>query len=1174
MKVKFVFPCIIFLVIEASLVYGSKASWDAAVAADNPLHWYRFDEMSGTSCLDYGSVALNGAYNAVVLAQDGLLGSATAVEFLGSSLVNFGSAPPIFSDWTAEYIVMRKGNTSQALHDDGISSLRVQGWSMQEASFTLYGVADYQFTKQPGQEPRVPLNEWRHLVFRRNHLGTQLFIDGVLVGTHTSSVNMPLAALGGRANTSSDAFYGLLDEAVVYDRALSDEQIRIHSEACKGTYTALVPDDFDDYADTSDLLAYWTSTGQLFLETDDTYQGSAGAMRAVLPAPGAVIRDVGEVFDYSLQNGHDLIVRIKGDQDNVPGDITLLVLDRDDTIVESFTWPGAATRTEWTTLGVPVDTASKPGWGHIGKIRVEVSAAATVLVDELTFQNRAQRIAGDLNGDGHVDLADLVLFAGQWLNAACFGPDCADLNRTDGVNMADLALLSDNWKARFDSVRINEFMAVNSYVPFLNPTDIHTTVNGIAEHSDWIELHNASMENGISLEGWYLTDDRENLTKWKFPPVFIPADGYLAVYASGKTAEEYPGNFPYIDDEGNLHTNFELSGDGEYLALVWNDGATVVCQYAPEFPPQRGLVSYGLDSNGLHGYLKTPTPRAPNSAVWTGAVADTKFSIDRGLFETGQSFDVQIACETEGSLIRYTLDGSTPTLSKGYVYTTPISIASTTCLRAAAFKDGWLPSNVDTHTYLFLDDVIRQSPNGETPVGWPAGSVNGQVFEYGMDPDIADSEEYGPLILEAMAAIPSLSLVTDLKYLVDPAIGIYVNASREGVQWERPTSVELLNANHGENFQMDAGLRIRGGYSRGGSNPKHSFRLMFKGGYGRGKLKYPLFDDERGDEFDNLDLRTAQNYAWSNWGNDGSRNTFLRDVYSRDLQREMGQPYTASRYYHLYINGQYWGLYQSQERSEASYAEHYFGDDKPKYDVVKADDYRTGYTDGTLDKWNELWSLCEAGFDTDAAYYAVQGKNPLGQEDPDMEVHVDVDNLMDYMIGIFFTGNRDAPVTLSQTAANNFFAIRNRDPRRRQGWQFFAYDSEHSMLSVGDNRTTWVSAGSSIEHFNPQWLHQKLAVHPEYRLRFADQVHKHFFNEGVLTPDHAKALCLRRAAEIDLAIIGESARWGDHRSDRVNSPYTRAHWWAEVKDYLVDTFLAARTEIVLDQLKAAQLYPP
>lgn len=789
--------------------------------------------------------------------------------------------------------------------------------------------------------------------------------------------------------------------------------------------------------------------------------------------------------------------------------------------------------------------------------------------------NALGTLIGDLNGDSTVDLTDISILAGEWLDENCDGTDCADFDGIDGVNLVDFAILAGNWEHRPPVLVISEFMPINSYVPFTNPTDIHTTINGQTEYPDWIEIHNTDTDNALDLAGWYLTDDPHIKTKWRFPDTVIPADGYLTVFASLKTQADHPDNYPYVDDEGELHTNFELGGNGDYLALVRPDGVTVEHEYSPEYPKQFGLISFGLDSQGRVGYLKSPTPGSPNTTSWTDVVADTKFSIGRGFYQSGQTLSVAISCSTEDAEIRYTLDGSTPTTIHGSIYyaSNPIQITSTTCLRAAAFKTGWLSSNVDTQTYIYLEDVIVQSPNGETPPGWPSAPVNSQVFDYGMDPDIVQSATYNRLMMEAMTAIPSISLVTDMANLTDPAVGIYVNATREGVLWERPVSAELIYPDGTEGFQADAGLRIRGAYSRTGSNPKHSFRLLFKGGYGDTKLEYPVFGDEGPDEFDNVDLRTAQNYAWSNWGNDGSRNTFLRDVYSRDLQREMGKPYTRSRYYHLYLNGQYWGLYQSQERSEASYAETYFGGYKEDYDVIKTDNYGTSFTDGSLDEWNALWYLCEEGFESNDKYYAVLGKDAYGNDDPNIEVHVDLENLIDYMLDIFFAGNQDAPVSLGGTSANNFYAIRNRNPRYRQGWQFFAYDSEHSMLSVNVDRTVTFPAGSSISDFNPQWLHQKLMVNPLYRMAFADRAHKHMFNDGILTTERATNTLLARIGEIDMAIIGESARWGDQRSDRTDNPYTRADWWAEADGFLVQQYLAQRNTVLLNQLKTRQLYP-
>jgi hypothetical protein len=107
--------------------------------------------------------------------------------------------------------------------------------------------------------------------------------------------------------------------------------------------------------------------------------------------------------------------------------------------------------------------------------------------------------------------------------------------------------------------------------------------------------------------------------------------------------------------------------------------------------------------------------------------------------------------------------------------------------------------------------------------------------------------------------------------------------------------------------------------------------------------------------------------------------TMNRDVFSRDLQRELGQPYTRSRYYHLYINGYYWGIYQSQERPEEAYAETYFGATEADYDVVKVDadaNHTIQATNGTLDLWQRVYALTVQGFASDANYHALEGRIP------------------------------------------------------------------------------------------------------------------------------------------------------------------------------------------------------
>lgn len=127
-----------------------------------------------------------------------------------------------------------------------------------------------------------------------------------------------------------------------------------------------------------------------------------------------------------------------------------------------------------------------------------------------------------------------------------------------------------------ESVRISEFMAVND--SGLDDED--------RDEEDWIEIHNTG-GGTVDLEGWYLTDDADTLTKWAFPKVTLASDAYLIVFASGKNRRE---------PSGVLHTNFKLNGSGEYLGLIRPDGHTVVSEFSPAYPVQAPDVSYGFSA--------------------------------------------------------------------------------------------------------------------------------------------------------------------------------------------------------------------------------------------------------------------------------------------------------------------------------------------------------------------------------------------------------------------------------------------------------------------------------------------------------------------------------------------------------------------------------------------------
>lgn len=690
---------------------------------------------------------------------------------------------------------------------------------------------------------------------------------------------------------------------------------------------------------------------------------------------------------------------------------------------------------------------------------------------------------------------------------------------------------------------ISEFMADND----------RTLTDEEGDSSDWIEILNPS-SSPINLDGWHLTDDAALLSKWTFPNgMTVPALGHLVVFASGK---DLPG-----------HASFRLADDeGSYLALVRPD-LSIASRFA-NYPEQREDVSYGVFGDYTQeGYFLEATPAFPNGVTgYGGFTSDTNFSVSRGFYTA--PFTVQVSSETPGATIVTTTDGSVPTLTNGAQATSSasITIAETTVLRAAAFVDGLAPTNVDSQSYLFLDDIRTQDRAEALADGWPSGNVNSQVFDYGMDPEVVNSisvEEFE----EAMTDIPSLSLITDLDNLNDPETGFWVNSENRGRAWERPVSMELINPDGTEGFQIDAGFRMRGGFSRDGSNAKHSMRLVFRSQYGAGKLDHPLFQEEGTDRFDALDLRSTQGSSWHFSHNANA--TFNRDVFARETQRDMGQPYSRSRYYHLYLNGQYFGLFQSQERMDSDFAASYFGGDSDDYDVMKTRTrpHRVEPVDGDADAWGRLYDAAVAGFSSDAAYYAVQGLSPSGEPDPSVENLLDVDNLIDYMCTIFYTGQVDGPVSFKANVPKNFFAFRPRDGHF--GYRFLVHDNEDSLNGNNTNVTTNNPTGDRLIYFNPKWIHQQLSANALYRQRFGDRAHLHSFNDGALTTAQGQARLSASADAIKNAVIGESARWGDARR---SNPYDQADWENAINGMLTG-LIPARNGAVISQLRSQGLYP-
>ncbi|MBM4027440.1 MAG: hypothetical protein FJ280_18845, partial [Planctomycetes bacterium] len=569
---------------------------------------------------------------------------------------------------------------------------------------------------------------------------------------------------------------------------------------------------------------------------------------------------------------------------------------------------------------------------------------------------------------------------------------------------------------------INEFMAANGGV-VLDPQ---------RQADDWVEIYNPGSQT-VDMAGMYLTDDLERPTQWRVPAnvphlTRIAPKGYLVIWLDGDTADT------------GLHASFALDADGDRIALFDTDGITPLD--AVSFKRQRGNISYGRYPNGADAwfFLTLPTPGAANAPAYQGMVADMKFSQERGFYEA--PFEVVLTCATPGATIYYTLDGSEPAspagrITTGNIYDGPIRITKTTCLRARAVRNGWLSTEVVTHTYLFLADVVTRTQADVLARGYPDRWFSSYPADYEMDPQIYTDPAYARQMVPALLSIPTLSLVTDKDHFFSPTNnaqtgGIYIytgHSSTGGRGWERPVSAELFTHDKTREFHVNCGVRIQGGESRNPPKcPKHSLGLRFRTRYGPSRLEFPLFDGSPVASFDSLQLRGFFNNAWTHWDpGQRQRAQYIRDQWMRDSLLDMGHADAGhGLYVHLYLNGIYWGLYLIQERPGAYHYAAYNGGDEDRIDAINGN--RTPATDGTTQAWNEFKSLV-----------ATRNWSRIVQA-------MDIDNFLDWTLLNLFAGNQDLKTDGNWRTAGG-------GPDRRL-WRFYSWDAEQVLVNVNQTGTS------------------------------------------------------------------------------------------------------------------------
>lgn len=485
-----------------------------------------------------------------------------------------------------------------------------------------------------------------------------------------------------------------------------------------------------------------------------------------------------------------------------------------------------------------------------------------------------------------------------------------------------------------ENVLINEIMVYNVDV-YLDPS---------FNYGPWVELYNPS-NTTVSLGGLYVTDDANNLKKHKLVDDYgvLPAHGF-AILNFDHHEVWTKASYRQIDDE--------LNSKGGTIIL--SDGEQILAQQTYPAPISRMSYARITDGGDLWGIAGNPTPGESNvdGEYATSQLAAPVVDTPAQLFDSPLTIRVTIP---EGTTLRYTTDGTTPTLKNGSISETGVfSVDATTCYRFRLFQEGKLPSTVVTRSYI--------ENNGNEP-------------------------------------FPIISIVTDNRNIWGATYGVFSKSSngRPGngqtdacnwnMDWDRPVNFEYITTQGECVVSQECDFATCGGWSRAW-NP-HAFKLKAKKTYDLlNSFDYQFFAGKPYLKHKTLQIR--------NGGNDTSAR--IKDAGIQGVIEKSGiyADYQSWKPVHVFINGSPYAVLNMREPNNKDYAYSNYG-----YDTDLIDQFEicpdSGYVQmrGTEDSFQRWYELSQNAAD-ESVYSEISNL-------------VDMDNYINYMAIQFYIGNWDWP---------------------------------------------------------------------------------------------------------------------------------------------------------------------
>ncbi len=519
-------------------------------------------------------------------------------------------------------------------------------------------------------------------------------------------------------------------------------------------------------------------------------------------------------------------------------------------------------------------------------------------------------------------------------------------------------------------------------------------IDDMAQYFDWIEIYNPT-DNDIALNEYYLSDDIDDMKKWRFPNATINSNEYLLVYASDKD----------YNTKGFMHTNFKINSDGEEIFLV---NGNVVCDNI-NVPDLLKDHSYGrkmLDGE-VWVVFNSPSPRTENEIMNCIEVSPSS-----GFYDNSQQIYIESFVEHE---IRFTTDGSIPTL------------------KSPLFEQGIIIDFIDDIQNHFCD--IPSTVSGDL-ISYPewikpeVSMTKGHIMKFAsFNQNVRTSEVQSRSYFVSKDdshdySMPVISLIVEESDFFSDSSGIYTpgtfhdlddpewsgNFFESGNQWERPAHMVYFNDNMEVEIEQNIGVRIHGGKTRNGA--QKSLRLYARSEYGKSHLEYNFLPNTDNDKYKRLLLRTTMG-AWGG-------NFIFKDEFAQSSVRDLNVYTQDSRSVIVIINGEYWGVHSMRDRMDEDYLAYTLNVNDTDVEIKIEEEENADFE--ALNSYIELNDLSEP-----LHYNYVQER-------------LDIDCFIDYNIVQMYYGNYDWPV-------NNLKWWREIDGK----WKNLMYDLDAAFLDYEYN---------------------------------------------------------------------------------------------------------------------------